>query len=409
VEKEVNQPLREAEKLLREAAEPRVQEGLQRRRIAEATLSQREKEAAKATADRAPAMAEAEAARLELEAIQVPSRPRLLADDVTPEALADLLADRGGVLGILSSEGGLFATIAGRYNRGVPNLDVFLKAYSGDRFTVDRKSGPTVAVNNPALTMGFAVQPAVLASFAEWPDFTGRGFTDRFLYALPDTRRGELGRIGARKVKTQAVPPEIRERYQHLVLRLALEPLPPDPPELALSVEAAGLFDAWRHELEPRRDPDTGDLDAIVTWSSKLDGQTLRLAALLHLAARKGQEEAISGEAMQSAILLARYFIDHAKAAHRLMRGNAAHAQRGVAEDVLRWAQKKHLRQFSMRDAWQLLKQRKALPDVEALEEALQTLEDMGWARRLPMPPHKGRGRKPSPEWEIHPGAFEDL
>lgn len=48
-------------------------------------------------------------------AIEVPVLPRLVADDVTPEAAASLLADHGGRLAIISAEGGIFDTMAGRY------------------------------------------------------------------------------------------------------------------------------------------------------------------------------------------------------------------------------------------------------------------------------------------------------
>jgi hypothetical protein len=53
--------------------------------------------------------------------IEVPPVPRLLADDITPEAAASLLAEQGGRLAIISAEGGIFDIIAGRYSpKAVP-------------------------------------------------------------------------------------------------------------------------------------------------------------------------------------------------------------------------------------------------------------------------------------------------
>jgi len=49
--------------------------------------------------------------------------PRLLASDVTPEKIPGLLADHGGRIAIISDEGGIFDTIAGRYASQVPNLE----------------------------------------------------------------------------------------------------------------------------------------------------------------------------------------------------------------------------------------------------------------------------------------------
>ena len=71
---------------------------------------------------------------------------RLLADDVTPEALTTLLADNRGILSIISTEGGLFDTLSGRYSNMI-SIDTVLKAYTGDRIRVDLKertySAPT--------------------------------------------------------------------------------------------------------------------------------------------------------------------------------------------------------------------------------------------------------------------------
>jgi replicative DNA helicase len=48
-------------------------------------------------------------------------KPQLVANDVTSETATSLLAQQGGRLAVLSPEGGILATIAGRYS-GTPNL-----------------------------------------------------------------------------------------------------------------------------------------------------------------------------------------------------------------------------------------------------------------------------------------------
>ena len=68
---------------------------------------------------------------LAAEQLTVPVRPRLVADDVTAEAAGSLLAEQDGRLAVLSAEGGIFTTIAGRYSTA-PNLKVFLKGHAGD-------------------------------------------------------------------------------------------------------------------------------------------------------------------------------------------------------------------------------------------------------------------------------------
>ena len=54
-------------------------------------------------------------------------------DDITPEALAAMLADNGSLL-MLSDEAGVFKNFGGRYQNGVANLDLLLKAWGGESY-----------------------------------------------------------------------------------------------------------------------------------------------------------------------------------------------------------------------------------------------------------------------------------
>lgn len=58
-------------------------------------------------------------------------------DDVTTEKLTQVLSDNDGRAAIISTEGGIFDTLAGIYTKNV-NIDVMLKGYSGDPIKVDR-------------------------------------------------------------------------------------------------------------------------------------------------------------------------------------------------------------------------------------------------------------------------------
>lgn len=146
-----------------------VLEAITARKVAERAADAAQATAGKATGDGADAaLAEAIAAAARAEAIHVPSIPRLLADDATPEALATLLADHGRI-SLLSPEGGVFDMMAGRYQSGGPSLDVYLKGHAGDAIRVDRKGRPAEYVEQPALTVGLAVQPEVLRACKDRP------------------------------------------------------------------------------------------------------------------------------------------------------------------------------------------------------------------------------------------------
>lgn len=158
-------PLYEAEKLLVTQAAGRIVEAELTVKIAQEAA---DKAAAKAASADGPEkdglVAEAIGLAQAAESLTVPPRPRLLADDATPEVIATLLAEQGGRLAVMSAEGGIFDIIAGRYS-GTANMEVFLKGHAGDRLRVDRRSREEY-VDAPALTMGLAVQPAVLRTSA---------------------------------------------------------------------------------------------------------------------------------------------------------------------------------------------------------------------------------------------------
>ena len=145
----------------------------------------------------------------------MPPIPRLVADDVTPEAAASLLAEQKGRLAIISAEGGIFDIIAGRYNGNVPNMDLWLKGHSGDMIRVDRKGRRPEYIPRPALTLGLMIQPEVLSIIAAQRVFRGRGLLARFLYAMP------VSRVGQRQIGPTPLPGDIATAYDTHVQGLA--------------------------------------------------------------------------------------------------------------------------------------------------------------------------------------------
>ena len=190
-------PIMLAEKALIERAAPAIIEAEISAKVAQKAAEKTALAAANADmSGRDTLIAEATAAAMNAEAITVPAKPRLVADDVTSEKAASMLAEQGGRLAILSPEGGIFSTIAGRYS-GTPNLEVFLKGHAGDLMRVDRGSRDSEHVDKPALTMGLAVQPEILRDIAGMPGFRGLGLLARILFALPENTVGRR-RVGGR-------------------------------------------------------------------------------------------------------------------------------------------------------------------------------------------------------------------
>lgn len=84
---------------------------------------------------------------------------RLLANDTTPEKLAEMMAQQGGSLTITSTEGGIFDAMAGkRYDNGV-NIDLYLQAHCGDRIVIDRIGRPSSEIESPRLRQAHCQPP----------------------------------------------------------------------------------------------------------------------------------------------------------------------------------------------------------------------------------------------------------
>ncbi len=326
-----------------------------------------------------------------------PSANRLLVDDITPEQLAIVLSKNGGRIALMSPEGGLFETMAGRYGNGVPNLDVYLKGYSGDPIRVDRRDGTAEIIPDPALSMVLAIQPDVLEAVARKPFMRGRGMLARFLYALPDAR------LGSRKVTPDPIDPTIRLAYDDRIKRLLARPQAAAdghaPIILALDREAREQFNAFRETIELRLAPGQ-DLECIADWTSKLPGAVARIAAAMHcFNDSEVFRKDIDARTMKAAIELAGYFISHA------LRAFDAMGQDSVEEGarrILQWISRSGTAIFSERTAFQENRGRfKRMPEVRA---SLASLEERGYIRRrIDDRPTRGPGRRSGTTYEVNP------
>jgi replicative DNA helicase len=391
-------PLEEREQELAAAAAPAIEAARVAWEVMNTRVQQAKKDAAKAKTEeeRRKLLSEATELGQNLGKMTVPVVPRLLADDITSEALASLLADHSGRIALMSTEGGIFETMARRYSDGNLNLDVYLKGYSGDQLRVDRKSRPPEFVPHPMLTVCLAVQPTIISGLALKPGFRGRGLIARFLFSLPASR------VGFRNIDPPPLPVSTRKAYHAAVKAVLCIPDNEDgkPHLLQLSSPARVLFKAFQGELEPKLAPGA-ELHSLRDWCLKLPGAIARLAGILHLLANA--EDAVSWKnpinkmTMAFAITLGRYFTEHAIAAFVLMGSEEATDD---AKYVLAWIHRSGASSFSKQEVWQATKGRFA--KVAPLNVALGILIERGYLRERVLE-NQGRGRKPAPLYEINP------
>lgn len=332
---------------------------------------------------------------------RIPVVPRFVADDVTPERLATLLKEQDSHMGVLSAECGIFELMAGRYSDGAANLDVYLKGHAGDTLRVDRVGRPPEYVSHPALTIGLAVQPEVLAGLVSKQGFRGRGLLGRFLYSLPPNL------LGRRKIGAQPLSEENSKEYARNICKLLELPLDRDKERriqshvLRFSNESLEKFREFEAWIEPRL-AEFGLLGHMTDWGGKLAGAVARIAGLLHLAEHAGEtapwNTQISLATVEKAICLGDYFIPHAQAAYAAMGADPAIED---AKRVLEWIRKEGVPEFTKRNAFQSLKG--YFKQVTQLEPALAILCEHAYIRLRATESRPGAGRKPSPVYEVNP------
>ena len=330
---------------------------------------------------------------------QVQKIPRFIADDATSESVASLLAENTGRIAVMSTEGGLFETLAGRYGAGIPNIDVYLKGYSGDPLRVDRKSRPSEYVSNPALTLCLTVQPSVICDLFSRPYFRGRGLLARFLYSLPQSM------VGCRSINPPLVPDNLRQAWYTKIMAILKLPDPQGYQDhaICLSPEAAIIFQNFRQQDERRLRPE-GDLRVIADWANKLPGNVARLAGILHLLENsetaKPWEVQITKPIIESAITIGNYYAEHALAAYGLMGAEPSFELGRRLWSIIGYYK---LTQFSLRDIYQ--KKRRSFP-ISDLTIAGSILERMGYIRPVTNSNSMRKaGRPPSPVYEVNPLA----
>jgi replicative DNA helicase len=398
--KDATQPLREYEREQADALVPKIQASIARRKILEIRAQAAIKKAAKSgDPDHAQI---AEELSVELAEYAIPVAPRYVADDCTPERLAGLIAEQGGRLAVMSAEGGLFETVAGRYSDGVANIETLLKGHAGDMLRVDRVNRAPIHVDRPSLTLGMAVQPDVLSGMAQKPTFRGRGLLARVLYALPQSR------IGHRLVVAPPVPDSVRRAYGDMCRNL-LANRREQPATLRLAPSDLERLDAFAAKLEPRLGP-TGDLQRIRDWASKLVGASVRIAALLHLAGSSAHSAGCAGESViergEETSEIASFFLSHSLGAFQLMGADPVACETGRALHWLRVTyspQNAHNTQnsFSKRDLFNGIRSA-TIAKAADVDPVLSTLQEHGYVRPVEQSA-AATGRKPSPRYEVHP------
>ena len=336
----------------------------------------------------------------------MPSLPVLFTSDATSEALAALIEKQGERMAVISDEGGILQTMAGRYSRGVTNIDLYLQGFCGSPVRVHRVNREPTELEQPALSMLLCVQPQVIAEAGRNADFTGRGLVQRFIFCMPESR------LGYRQHNGRPVPQHLRDRWQRIACALLKEypdPLaeqsePQEPLRLTLTAPAKRAWERCQDENEIDLRP-SGDWHFCTGWASKFPGLVGRIAGILHCAVcadhgNRPDEIPVDGAIMAQAVALGHKIKAHAL--HTFKEIGMDDGQR-MAVKITRWIIREQLQQFTGREAAIACN---SGGKVTELEDALTLLTEHGWIRQGNKRQPEGGGR-PSHPYDVNPEVLK--
>lgn len=348
---------------------------------------------------------ETEALVRELAADKPPRVTQIIADDITAEKLAGLLADQEGSLAVMSPEGGFFGNIGGRYS-DLPALETMLKGHAADGIRVNRQGRSGEIVPRPCLTVCISAQPDVAAELGKIPGFRGKGGAARFLVSMPKSN------LGQRKPSGIPIPVQVERDWATCITRILDMNAAsrddhdgyPIPHRLRLTDGARLQHVQFRQEAEPELG-ELGFLADLADWASKLSGAVARIAGLLHVAIHPDPHmHRISEATMDAAINIAEYFIDHAFLFFDAMAnddGSTLSVARIVFNELCEMADYAKTDNVSRRDLNRKLRKRSRFKESSSLDIPLARLEENGFIQIV----NASTGGRPSKQIYINPLA----
>jgi hypothetical protein len=343
-------------------------------------------------------------AQRELSELEEISLMRLLVDDITTEALVKVMKENNERISIVTAEGGIFGMLAGRYSNQ-PNMDIFLKAYSGEKYSSDRIGRTGESLDDPLLTLLIMVQPVVVNEAMQNKEFRERGLLARFLYSIPSSK------VGGRVYNSKPISPEMRQAYDDLVndlLCIGSHEWQLEEKVINLSDEANTLSEKFFNEIEKQL---VEEYEEIEDWAGKYHGQTMRIAGILHCIKYKlgSATTRLEGQTMNEAILIGRYFMEHAMAAFKIA-GLAVPQEEKDAKYILSKLEEQYISQnpqnpqnIRVRDLYQVCKGK-----FQAMEEMQPGFNELIKRNYIHIEKVKtGQRGRPTEVIEVNPAYWE--
>jgi len=254
--------------------------------------------------------------------------PALSCENVTTEKLAVMLAQNQEQLASLSPDAGdIVNNLLGRYSK-LDRTDegIYLKAFSGDNYRVDRIGREPVLLQRPCLAALWLVQPDKLETLLEKSELTDGGLIPRLLVC-------QTGAMPQPIVDgVESIPTGVADAWAVLVknlvttFRMATKPFTIEPVPEAWEM----MKDHFNRIVERR----LSDLRDVTKFAARWNEQAWRLAVVIHagLYGVDAGGRQLEADTAANAIALADWFAEEQL---RILAHGRHAAQRAKCDEVL--------------------------------------------------------------------------
>lgn len=312
--------------------------------------------------------------RMQAEKLAETSPIRIAVDDITPESLTIKLAENNCSLLMISDEAGMLSNFNGKYNGGIPNLDLLLKAWNGERYISDRVTRGCSELDRPYLSIALAGQPYIWDNMMNDVAFRSSGLLARFVLCFAKSN------VGNRRYDTTSIPFEVRNAYRDFIHQLLKGKKDHNGEEtiLRLSQKASEEYISYcnnyvEHEI-------IKSMSCCQDWGGKFHGLMLRIACILHcvkccINGIEPADESVSFDTIVSSFDIAHYYREQAIYGFSV---NAPDSDMVRAEKILQMFKTKAIKQGLKSELYHSCRCN-LFPKADDFYKALNTLAEYGY------------------------------
>ncbi|RJP75714.1 MAG: DUF3987 domain-containing protein [Candidatus Zixiibacteriota bacterium] len=311
----------------------------------------------------------------------LPLVPYLVVQEPTIEALLKLLALGRGSLGLFSTEGGqMVGGYAMQEDRKLNAFAVLSALWDGEPLKRIRVMDGNTSLRGKRFALHLMMQPLVASKFLSDPEIAGQGLLSRMLIAAPESLAGSREYRKPKPSDLEAVK-RFGEKI-HGILSKPLQLVPQSrnelqPRGLTFTPAAEGIWIPFHDEME-RSLGNGAKYEPIKSLAGKMAEHAARIAGILTLL-ENFEAVAVSGEAMNSACRLAKFYAEESL---RLCYTGHIPPDLRNAQRLLEWLHSRKEPLVCLPDIYQ--RGLNIIRDKATATKLVGILEDHGWVVRVP-------------------------